>query len=140
MIGRGEVGFKECIEEVARETLNCVLEWKDGDASAAEEVWATEDADDINKENIDFLRMHLFTWTFACSTSSSESTRAMVSWQRLYGKKIKIEKNRIIRRMGAQSVEQGSGERSFINGIIGRDSNKHAEKQKWEHVSSAGRL
>jgi hypothetical protein len=37
-IDRGEVGFEESVEEVARETLNCVLEQKDGDPSAVEAI------------------------------------------------------------------------------------------------------
>jgi hypothetical protein len=37
-IGRSEGGFEEWIEEIVRETLNCGLERKDGDASVVKAV------------------------------------------------------------------------------------------------------
>jgi hypothetical protein len=41
----------------------------------------------------------------------------------------RVERSPIIRRVGAQNVEQGPGKRQLINRIIERDSKKNAKEE-----------
>jgi hypothetical protein len=53
-------------------------------------------------------------------------------------KREKIEINRVIRRVGAQSVDQGPGKRPFINKNIDRDSERDIKNKSWNLCTTEG--
>jgi hypothetical protein len=83
------------------------------------------------KKTMRLLWIYLFLWTFTGLTWSCQSDRlpAVLGFEEK-----RVERRRVIRAVGTQSVEQGPGEQSVLNRILKRDSDK-GEKNKSGNTS-----